>query len=108
MVGETGSQVQTVVPECRWVLFFVKIIAIVFDVDVVHLFVMIIMIAIAIIACLPLKELPPVSRHQPKRDNNHKKKQPSAHLVVVIMMIIQDYLINADERMTAGLTPVAM
>ena len=53
---------------------------------------MIIMIAIAIviIACLPLKELPPVSRHEPKRDNDHKKKQPSANLVFVIMMISDD------------------
>ena len=78
---------------CRNVVescFFVKIIVIVFDVDIIHLFVMIIMIAIVIIACLPLKELPPVSRHKPERDNNHKKKQPSAHLVVVIMIISDD------------------
>ena len=51
---------------------------------------MIITIAIVIIACLPLEELPPVSRHEPERDNDHKKKQPSANLVFVIMMISDD------------------
>ena len=60
---------------------------------------MIIMIAIAIviIACLPLKELPPVSRHKAERNNDHKKKQPSAHLVVVIMMISDDNSRLSDQ-----------